>query len=122
MHPAGNHLRDREPPGQGGIDLGTARLSISATNAKVKSVVRCTLTALNDSNYEGVPNHRIVLTVKGMQKRSSNSNANGLVSFTVRPSRGRAPAARCTTAVVDPNTEEKIILRTEAVALRLRAR
>lgn len=120
--PSANPTKIPDPsrPGdEGGVDLSTAKLSISVTHSKVKSTVRCDLTALRGSVSEGVPNQPISFVIKSVAgKRSAISGQEGDVSFSVRRPKGRDYYGRCIATISNSEGIEVKTLRSTRITVK----
>ena len=109
------------PPSNNGgeIDVTTAKLRISVLNSKQKSTVRCDLVGLNGSDYEGVPDKKVFLSIKGVsRKRHAITQRDGGVTFTVRPPKGRSYSVRCSATLLIPGMDRAKTIQSKAVTLR----
>ena len=106
-----------------GPNFNSAKLAISSTKSKTRTLVTCHLTALGSGGYQSLSGYTVTLPIKGMRAlRSATTNEQGVVKFVVRPPSGKIYSARCMTSLTDPRTNTPLTIKSRAAKLSLSTR
>ncbi len=117
--PTPNPEDPNDPPENSQPDLNTATFGISVTNLRAKTLVKCSLSVLNDDLERiALPGYDVTLLIRGVRaQRETTTNVNGDANFFIKPSRYRTYSAQCRAILTDRETNERILIKSERISI-----